>query len=252
MVDDMLPTWSWVDQAVAVPSDAVTVTLEADLRAVSEETTGGDWQMMALRDAAGRPLRLAYWQPGVSGAGWQHVSLALEAGTVAGATVRPTFEVYNDGDGAPTALYADNVRLVACRADGVSVHEPVPPGADVRIEYPIRAFPGQENFLQPTCDELAFESLIVHNHGVVPVAMAGWTLRDLEGHRYTFPAVTLGEDERVRLWTQPGADTTDGRWTDVYWDRTEPVWNNAGPTGPWDVAVLADDAGTEVARRGYP
>jgi hypothetical protein len=41
-------------------------------------------------------------------------------------------------------------------------------------------------------------------------------------------------------------------FTDVYWGRTEGVWDGPGEQVPFDEAVLTDDQGTEVARRGYP
>jgi hypothetical protein len=125
--------------------------------------------------------------------------------------------------------------------------DPVPTGADIRIEYPIRAWPGQVNFEQPTCNELDFESVLVKNYGTVAVAMAGWTMVNRNHDAYVFPPLTLKPGDFVRIWTKSGLDVTDGHFGDFYWGRTMPVWDNAS-----DEAIIRDSNGTEVARRGYP
>jgi hypothetical protein len=128
----------------------------------------------------------------------------------------------------------------------------VPPDADIRIEYPIRAYPGQENFDLPSCDDLDFEAVLIKNHGLVDVNLKSWTLSDREGNVYLFPEVVMGPGDRLRLWTKPGPNITDGAFTDLHWNLTTPVWNGPGEGPPFDEAVLADDTGAEVARRGYP
>lgn len=131
--------------------------------------------------------------------------------------------------------------------------DPAPPGTDLRIEFPIRAWPGQENFDLPgTCREMDFESVLIRNNGEVAVKLDGWALGDLEGNGYTFPPLTLAPRDQVRVWTRAGRDTTDGRFTDLYWGSEAPIWNNERPERPWDVARLRDDTGREVAGRGYP
>jgi len=250
---DLGPSWAWAVQEVLLSERFVTATVRFDVRALSQETDGGDWQMLALRDGEGRPLKLLYWQPGLSTAAWERVAVDLGAPGSQWPYVGPlrlSADVFNDGDGGPSALFLDNVRLVVCRAAANRVdgpRDPVPPGADVRIEYPIRAHPGQENFNQPTCDELEFESLRIRNYGTVPVAVGGWTLEDRETNSFVFPPFTLAPDDFLRVWTKDGDDTTDGHTADLYWKRTDPVWDNNS-----DEAVIRDDDGTEVARRGYP
>ncbi len=141
---------------------------------------------------------------------------------------------------------------LAARGAAADGWQPVPPGADIRIEYPIRAFPAQENFSLPTCDDLDFESVLIANRGLVTVTMGAWTLADADGNSFEFPALGLAPGDRVRLWTRPGPDTTDGTFTDLYWGRGEPVWDGPRTRRPWDEALLRDSAGVEVARRGYP
>jgi hypothetical protein len=253
---DMAPSWSWALQTVMIPTGITTATLRLEVRPLSLETGSGDWQMVALRDAQGAPLKLVYWQPGRTAADWAPVAVRLDAAALAGRTVHLLVETYNDGDGAPSALMVDNLRLDACRT-AVRAHRvdglAFPDQADIRIDYPIRAFPGQENFNLPnSCSELEFESVLVRNAGSAGVDVGGWTLEDLEGHRFEFPPFSLGPGHFTRVWTKSAADSTDGSFTDVYWNRPEPVWNNAQGSTPWDVAVIKDTTGTERARRGYP
>lgn len=277
---DGAASWAWAAQSVMIPGDVVTASLRFDVRAVTRQSGIGDWQMIALRDAAGTPLKLLYWQPGASSGDWERLTVDLDAGSMAGREVRVSIEVYNDGDGAPSALYVDNLRLEACRPGAVALSEtrpvrsdprlapdlrhwrawapadaddPAPPGTDLRIEYPVRYFPGQENFWLPdTCSELDFESVLIHNAGAVPVKVDGWTLEDLDGNRYEMPPLTLAPADDLRVWVRGGRDLSDGRFTDLYWSNPVPIWDNEREQGAWDVARLRDDTGAVVAERGYP
>jgi hypothetical protein len=248
-LEDLGPSWSWAAQAVTLPADIVTATLSFVVRPASHDTGTGDWQQVALRDASGAPLELLYWKASGRAEEWTRVETALDVTEVAGRTISVMGEVFNDGDGAPSALYLDAVGITACRGPAAApADDPVPPSADIRITFPIRYHPAQSSFALPaTCDEIAFESLIVRNQGAVPVEVAGWTLRNRAGDAFVFPPISLEPGERIRVWTRAGDDVTDGAFSDVYWGRRSPVWGNDG-----DEAVIVDDNGTEVARRGYP
>jgi hypothetical protein len=130
--------------------------------------------------------------------------------------------------------------------------DPAPPGTNLAIEYPVRAFPDQENFNLPTCSDLEFESVLLHNVGAVAVPLGGWTLSDEEDNVYTFPPVVIPPDGYTRIWTKSGPDTALGPFVDLYWNRAEGVWNGPGASAPWDVATVRDDAGAVIAQRGYP
>jgi hypothetical protein len=151
----------------------------------------------------------------------------------------------------PLAL-ARYARPPAPAPGAVPSDDPVPPDADIRIEYPIRAYPDQENFWLPTCDDLEFESVLIANHGLVDVNVAGWELLDRAGNSYVFGPIWILPGDRVRVWSKPGPDTTHHGFADVYWGRAEPVWDGPVSEAPFDEAILVDDQGTEVARRGYP
>ena len=61
--------------------------------------------------------------------------------------------------------------------------------------------------------------------------LTGWTLRDPQGHLYTFPAFKLKAGKSVTVHTGTGTDTA----AHLYWGETGYVWNNTG-----DTAILKD------------
>ncbi|MFG3552690.1 lamin tail domain-containing protein [Streptomyces sp. NPDC047725] len=69
------------------------------------------------------------------------------------------------------------------------------------------------------------------------VDLAGWTLRDEAGPRYTFHGYRIEGRSTVRIHTGQGRDTR----TDVYQDRRDYVWNNDS-----DTATLRNDRGRFV------
>jgi hypothetical protein len=71
----------------------------------------------------------------------------------------------------------------------------------------------------------------------VAVDMAGWTLGDESGLRFTFPPLALEPGGYVRVWTKIGANTN----SDLYWGKRQAIWNNAG-----DCASLRDSTGRLV------
>lgn len=94
----------------------------------------------------------------------------------------------------------------------------------------------------PPGEDLAGEYVLLRNTGSNRVDLSGWTLEDESGSRYTFPAFALAPGAQVRVWVKAGSNDA----SNLYWGRTQPVWNNGG-----DTAVLRDPAGLEVARYSY-
>ncbi|MER5720388.1 lamin tail domain-containing protein [Streptomyces sp. NPDC002132] len=66
------------------------------------------------------------------------------------------------------------------------------------------------------------------------VNLDGWTLKDRQGHTYTFDHYRLAGRATVRIHTGEGRDTR----TDLYQDRRHYVWNNDR-----DTATLRNDRG---------
>ena len=71
----------------------------------------------------------------------------------------------------------------------------------------------------------------IDDHGATQ-DFSGWTLEDLAGTLYAFPAgFTLDCGSSVKVHAGTGTDTA----TDLYWNRGSAVWNNGG-----DKAILKD------------
>lgn len=85
------------------------------------------------------------------------------------------------------------------------------------------------------CGDLAAEVVIVGNQGGV-ANLEGWTLSNVEGNTFTFPALTLFTGAQVRVHSTVGSNTPG----DLYWGRTEPAWNGG------ELITLRDAAGNVV------
>jgi len=136
--------YSSAQQTLAIPSDAVSVTLslwwnalsgEGDLPPVMagaaelaqaaagerpDEGLAGDRQYVLLLDEQGTVLQQLLWtRRNVQT--WQSLTFDLRA--YAGQTVRLHLGVYNDGMGGVTAMYVDDVTLVVCRSAATTKRE---------------------------------------------------------------------------------------------------------------------------------
>ncbi len=84
------------------------------------------------------------------------------------------------------------------------------------------------------------ERVVIVNTGDTPVAMEGWTLRDLDGHVFTFPKYKLRAEGAVRIHTGFGHDTRSS----LFWGSASAVWDNDGDAAhlfrPVLVRPLAD------------
>jgi micrococcal nuclease len=96
----------------------------------------------------------------------------------------------------------------------------------------------------PDGENLNGEWVELHNDGLQPVDLGGWTVRDGESvNRYLFPpGSTLSAGEHLRLYSGCGDDSR----RDYYWCSELPVWNNEG-----DVAFLLDASGRIADRLRY-
>jgi hypothetical protein len=120
--------YSSAQQVVTIPAGAGSAGLRFWLYTVSDESGAGDplpspsfaplaplaedSQYVIVYSEGGSVLRRKYWQPPLDHRAWTEHSIDLSP--FAGQTVRLYFGVFNDGDGAATGMYADEVTLVAC------------------------------------------------------------------------------------------------------------------------------------------
>ncbi len=83
----------------------------------------------------------------------------------------------------------------------------------------------------------------IRNVGTDAVNLGGFRLKDEATHIYTFPALELGPDQVLKLYSGPGTDTGSA----LYWGlEGQSVWNNDG-----DVAFLRDPQGRLVDSYEY-
>jgi LysM repeat protein len=86
------------------------------------------------------------------------------------------------------------------------------------------------------------EQMVLTNIGA-KVNLIGWTLADGEGHKYTFPDLTLLTNAEVKVHTGSGVNTA----TDLYWGQAEARWGGTGT-----VAYLRDPDDRLIATYRVP
>ena len=79
------------------------------------------------------------------------------------------------------------------------------------------------------------EIVSVRNDGANPLTLTGWTLKDSQGNTYTFPQLTLYPDGIVQVHSASGKDTA----SDLYWDRSSPVWTSGELAALYDAQNMA-------------
>jgi endonuclease YncB( thermonuclease family) len=86
------------------------------------------------------------------------------------------------------------------------------------------------------------EQVVLKNTTGHPLDLTGWRIEDETGTEYHFPdGVTLPQEMEVAVHTNEGDDITN-----LYWDRSQAVWNDAG-----DTVAIYDAADTLVQTQSY-
>jgi hypothetical protein len=100
-----------------------------------------------------------------------------------------------------------------------------------------------------TNTSLNAEYVTLKNTSSTSRSLRGWTLRDAQGHVYTFGTFTLGAGRSVVIHTGKGSNTSTNR----YWGSGNYIWNNTGDTaylrGP--AGTLLDSCRWTTTRPGY-
>lgn len=110
---------------------------------------------------------------------------------------------------------------------------PPPPEPEIKI---------RSILYNPDGEDAAGEVVIIDNIGNAPQVMSGWVLFDESDTRYTFPDFTLDARQSVTVWVTTGLDDA----SNLFWNRSSPVWNNNG-----DTATLINDRGEAVDSCSY-
>ena len=82
---------------------------------------------------------------------------------------------------------------------------------------------------------LTVELIVIQNNGAKELDLTGWTLTNNQGDSYTFPQLTLFPGVKVQLHTNAGKDTP----SDLYWDRSVPVWSSGELAALYDTQHIA-------------
>ena len=114
-------------QDIALPDSAQHFTLSFHYWPIHEAAPGGDAQTLSIYEAT-TGVRLAQpWSRLSNTQTWQFEQIDLTH--LRGRTLRIEFGVLNDGSGGRTALYLDDVSLLACEADATPFVTPTAPSA---------------------------------------------------------------------------------------------------------------------------
>jgi len=114
-------SYSAADQAVTIPADAVSVRLSVWMYLTSSDRAGDGQYLLILKQGGGYDTLM--WE--LSDApNWQRREYSLNA--YRGQRITIHFEAHNDGDGALTAMYVDDVSLTVCRAGPAPSPSPRP------------------------------------------------------------------------------------------------------------------------------
>jgi len=84
---------------------------------------------------------------------------------------------------------------------------PLPARPDVTIESVIGV------------GDLASERVLVKHTGDGEISLAGWKLRDSDGHEFIFPELTLFKDGAISIQTRVGNNTV----VDLFWGLDQPI-----------------------------
>jgi hypothetical protein len=121
------------------------------------------------------------------------------------------------------------VHLIASMAPDGSLQMTAP--QDETPDVKVTAF-----MRNPAGVDLVGEYVALQNQSAFAANLTNWTLSDVQGHTYTFPAFMLPAGETVKVWTTAGANEPQN----LFWGRKKAVWNNKGDT------VFLRDAGGRV------
>ena len=119
-------------QDIALPDSAQHFTLSFHYWPTHEAAPGGDAQVLSIYEAT-TGVRLAQpWSRLSNTQTWQFDQVDLTH--LRGRTLRIEFGVHNDGSGGRTALYLDDVSLLACEPDATPFVTPIGPAAPARFD----------------------------------------------------------------------------------------------------------------------
>lgn len=131
-------------------------------------------------------------------------------------------------------VIASLVALTATLGAGLAIAAPAQAAGAITFSHIQYNSPGSDT---RSNSSLNAEYVRLHNNSSKNIAMKGWTVRDAQGHVYTFGTYTLHTGASVTLHTGKGTNTSTNR----YWGSGNYIWNNTG-----DTATLKNSPGTKI------
>lgn len=90
--------------------------------------------------------------------------------------------------------------------------------------------------------DLASERVLVKHSGDGEISLAGWILRDGDGHEFIFPELTLFKDGAINIQTRSGNNTV----VDLFWGLDQPILQSG------EQVELLDATGTTISTYQVP
>lgn len=90
--------------------------------------------------------------------------------------------------------------------------------------------------------DLTSERVLVKHTGEGEISLAGWVLRDGDGHEFVFPELTLFKDGAINIQTQSGNNTV----VDLFWGLDQPILQSG------EKVELLDAAGALISTYQVP
>jgi len=90
--------------------------------------------------------------------------------------------------------------------------------------------------------DLASERILVKHSGEGEISLAGWILRDDDGHEFVFPELTLFKDGAINVQTRSGNNTV----VDLFWGLDQPILQSG------ETVELLDATGTMISAYQVP
>ena len=90
--------------------------------------------------------------------------------------------------------------------------------------------------------DLTSERVLVKHTGEGEISLAGWKLRDADGHEFIFPELTLFKDGAISIQTRVGNNTV----VDLFWGLDQPILQSG------EKVELLDATGTSISTYQVP
>ncbi|MFN8497076.1 MAG: hypothetical protein U0641_04410 [Anaerolineae bacterium] len=235
-------SWSYAWQVVSIPLNAQRAQLHYWVRAADADSA--DRVEAIIYTSQGVPVQRLLDIGGTSD-GWREYT--ADVSLWAGTTIQVLFNAYNDGKGATLRAYVDDAGLEVCAAPSASAAIAQKAlGASLAVAAPQQPARRDDNWpnvhftwvtysakqigRSTKCAECDVEWAFLQNDGA-PIDLAGWTITNEKGDRYTFPSLLIKTGEGLRFHTRSGAiNWTPGAYGppgyrgpaiwDVYWGST--------------------------------